>query len=96
MFDVVDARYVDGYVLELRFENGKKGMFDFSSYIKKGGVFARFADLPYFKLFFVNKDLGVLCWPEGQDIAPETLYHAATGDPLPTWVEDAEGTLAKR
>ena len=96
MVDVVDATYIDGYVLELKFENGKKGRFDFSDYVKKGGVFARFSDFSYFKRFYVNKELGVLCWPDGLDIAPETLYHAATGEPLPAWMSDAEGTLVRR
>ncbi len=86
MYDLIEAKYIDGYVLELVFENGKKGMFDFSSYVKKGGVFGRFSDLAYFKNFFVNKELGVLCWPDGLDIAPETLYHKATGEPLPAWM----------
>jgi len=96
MIDVVDAKYVEGYVLELKFENGKKGTYDFSEYVKKGGVFARFSDLSYFKLFYVNKELGVLCWPDGQDVAPETLYHAATGAPLPVWMTESGEALARR
>jgi hypothetical protein len=27
-----------------------------------------------------------LCWPGGVDVAPETLYHEATGEPLPEWL----------
>jgi hypothetical protein len=95
MVDVIDATYIDGYVLELKFENGKKGRLDFSDYMNKGGVFARLAELSYFKQFYINKELGVLCWPDGQDIAPETLYHAVTGEPLPAWMTEREGTLTK-
>jgi len=86
MPDLIEAKYIDGYTLELLFENGRKGTYDFSTYIKRGGVFSRFSDLSYFRSFYVNKELGVLCWPDGLDIAPETLYHRATGEPLPAWI----------
>jgi len=84
--DVIEVRYLNGYRLELVFENGKKGVVDFQSYIKKGGVFNRFSDMEYFKKVQINKELGVLCWPDGVDVAPETLYSEATGEPLPAWM----------
>lgn len=85
-YDVVGAKYIEGYKLELTFENGKRGIVDLQDYIKKGGVFSRFSDIEYFKQFYINKELGVLCWPDDLDIAPETLYHEATGEPLPAWM----------
>lgn len=88
MYDVIEARYVDGYRIEVTFENGRKGVVDFKDYLKKGGVFSRFADIEYFRKFHVNKELGVLCWPDDVDIAPETLYHEATGVPLPAWTRE--------
>ena len=84
--DLTRIKYLDGYRLELKFANGKKGIVDFSSYLKKGGVYRRFRDLEYFKKAYVNKELGVLCWPEGVDVAPETLYSQATGAALPEWM----------
>ena len=84
--DVIEIRYLEGYKLELVFENGKRGIVDFQSYIKKGGVFNRFSDMEYFKQVHINKELGVLCWPDGVDVAPETLYSEATGEPLPVWM----------
>ncbi len=86
MYDLIEAKYIDGYTLELLFENGKRTTYDFSGYVNKGGVFHRFSDPAYFKRFYINKELGVLCWPDGVDIAPETLYHEATGEPLPAWM----------
>lgn len=85
-YDVLEAKHVEGYKLELVFENGKKGIIDLKDYSQKGGVFGRFLDIEYFKQFHVNKEIGTLCWPDGLDIAPETLYHAATGEPLPAWM----------
>ena len=84
--DVIEVRYLNGYRLELVFENGKKGVVDFQSYIKKGGVFNRFSDMEYFKKVKINKELGVLCWPDGVDVDHETLYSEATGEPLPAWM----------
>ncbi|MBI4690063.1 MAG: DUF2442 domain-containing protein [Nitrospirae bacterium] len=84
-YDILEARYIEGYKLELVFENGKKGIIDLSGYRHKGGVFSRFSAIEYFKQFYVNKEIGTLCWPDGVDIAPETLYHEATREPLPAW-----------
>jgi hypothetical protein len=94
-YDVVAVKYIEGYKLEVVFENGKKGIVDFQGYVKKGGVFSRFSDIEYFKKVYVNSELGVLCWPDGVDIAPETLYAEATGEPLPAWVTGKEEQVAK-
>ncbi|MEW6203103.1 MAG: DUF2442 domain-containing protein [bacterium] len=99
-YDVIDVKYVDGYKLEVLFENGKKGTVDLQNYINKGGVFSRFSDLEYFRKVYVNKEFGVLCWPNGVDIAPETLYNLTTGEPLPEWmsleVDEKEKELVKK
>jgi hypothetical protein len=84
--DLVGMKYLDGYRLELKFADGKKGSVDFAAYLKKGGVYRRFRDAEYFKKAYVNKELGVLCWPDGVDVAPETLYSEATGMALPAWM----------
>lgn len=89
-YDIVDARYIEDYKIELTFENGKNGVVDFRGYINKGGVFSRFSDIEYFRQFYINKEIGVLCWPDEVDIAPETLYSEATGEPLPVWMTQDE------
>lgn len=48
-YDVIETKYLEGYKLELRFENGKHGIVDLQNYIKKGGIFSRFSDMEYFK-----------------------------------------------
>ena len=85
--DLVKIEYLSEYKLRLTFENGKQGIIDFQNYINKGGIFSRLSDINFFKKAFVNKELGVLCWPGDVDIAPETLYNEATGESLPTWME---------
>ena len=88
--DVVGAVYGGEYRIEIEFEDGQKGVVDFSSYSKRGGVFDRFRDIDFFKRFSVNKDLGTLTWGNEVDVAPETLYAAATGTALPGWMHADE------
>lgn len=89
-YDIKEARHIEGYKIELHFEDGKKGVVDLQSYIKKGGLFSRFADIEYFKSFHINNELGALCWADGLDIAPEVLYHEATKQPLPEWMSSGD------
>ena len=85
-YNAVEVKYISGYKLKITFENGKEGIIDFQDYVKSGGVFSRFSSIAYFKQAYINKELGVLCWPDGVDIAPETLYSEVTGEPLPAWM----------
>ena len=84
--DVVSARYLAGYKIEVVFDNGRSGVVDFSRYVERGGVFERFRDIEFFRKFRVNEELGVLTWESEVDIAPETLYAEATAEPLPEWM----------
>jgi hypothetical protein len=86
-YSAAKVQYLEGHKLEVTFENGKSGVVDFADYLDKGGVFDRFADLEYFKQAYIDHELGVLCWPDDLDIAPETLYSRATGEPLPAWMK---------
>ena len=82
-FDIIEAVYLDGYKIKLAFEDGKKGVVDLAGYVGQG-VFERFRDLVYFKKYKVEH--GILTWGEGElDIAPETLYCAATGEKEIIW-----------
>ena len=79
ILDVVSARHIRDYEIELEFEDGAKGIVDFSQYRNRGGVFCKFNDMEYFKNFKIDKELGVISWENGVDIAPETLYSKAFG-----------------
>jgi hypothetical protein len=74
LYDVIKAGYVRDYKVMVEFEDGHSGIVDFAPYIQKGGVFAQFSDLSFFKRFSVSKALGTIVWDEQIDIAPETLY----------------------
>ena len=94
--DVVSASYNGEYKIEVTFDDGKRGVLDFSKYLGKGGVFDRFKDINFFKNFKVNQELGVLTWEDEIDIAPETLYAEATGGSLPNWMEKKQETSTRK
>ena len=91
LHDVVSATYLGGYRIELEFDDGRRGTVDFSKYVERRGVFERFRDLEFFRIFTVNEELGVLTWGNEIDIAPETLYAEATGTALPAWMKPEIG-----
>jgi hypothetical protein len=77
-WNVVSAKYVDGYRLDVTFADGKSGIVDLERIIRKVRLFRRLTDVAVFKRFRINPDFGVLCWGDDLDIAPETLYEQAT------------------
>ncbi len=80
---VLEAEYVKGYKVKLKFNDETQKIVDLESYVEKGGVFSELKDKEYFKKFFI--DLNTLCWPNGADIAPERLYEI--GVPLSSYQE---------
>ena len=86
LHDVVSAVYRGDYLIEIEFDDGQRGIVDFSKYLERRGVFERFRDLEFFRSFTINKELGVLTWGNEVGIAPETLYAEATGTPFPAWM----------
>ena len=80
-FEVKEAKYLGEYRIRILFEDNSSGIADLSGYSSKGEVFKPFADLSYFRNFRI--EYGTLIWGNGElDIAPETLYTAATGRPI--------------
>jgi hypothetical protein len=72
---ITNAEYVEGYVLALTFSDGLKADIDFSKWIKNYPFFAPLKDIDYFKGF--SLDSWTVVWPNGADIAPETLHSIA-------------------
>jgi hypothetical protein len=68
---VVEARHCDGFRIQLKFSDGIEGVVDFQGWLS-GPVFDPLRDPDYFQRFFL--DGGTVVWPNGADIAPETLY----------------------
>lgn len=71
---VTRAQYRGGYCIQVTFNDGKSGTIDFVQWLE-GPIFEPLKDTEYFQRFFL--DGGTVAWPNGADIAPETLYDQA-------------------
>jgi hypothetical protein len=68
---VVAADYVAHHRLRVTFADGVEKTIDFSKWLR-GPVFEPLKDEEYFRRFIL--DGWTVSWPNGADIAPETLY----------------------
>lgn len=72
---VVEARYVGGYRVYLRFSDGVAGEADLRSTIfRLGGVFTPLRELSEFARVEFDPEAGTIMWPNGADLAPESLH----------------------
>ncbi len=71
---VIRAEYRGAYRIHLTFNDNAEATVDFTRWLN-GPVFEPLKDQAYFRRFFV--DGGTVSWPNGADIAPETLYEQA-------------------
>jgi len=70
--ELTSIEYRGDHVYHLVFDDGAEGDLDFSVYLAGGPVFAPLKDLAYFRQARIEG--GTISWPNGADIAPETLY----------------------
>jgi len=73
LIDVVEVRYVRDYTVWVKFEDGTAGEVDLTASLH-GPVFEPLRDPEYFRRVSVDSEIGTIVWPNGADIAPETLY----------------------
>jgi hypothetical protein len=71
---VVRAKYQDEFKIHLVFNDQSESTVDFEPWLD-GPVFEPLKTVSYFRRFFIEG--GTIVWPNGADIAPETLYEAA-------------------
>ena len=71
---VTRAEYRGEYKIRLCFHDGVEKTIDFAQWLE-GPIFEPLKDTGYFQRFFL--DGGTVSWPNGADIAPETLYEQA-------------------
>ena len=70
---VIRAKYDGGFRIQLTFNDNLEGTVDLHSWLE-GPIFEPLKEPSYFQQFFI--DGGTVVWPNGADIAPETLYDA--------------------
>lgn len=74
---VVFVEPLEGHLLRLGFDDGFEGEVDVAAVIGSfRGVFAPLSRPSYFRRVRVDSGLGTVRWPNGADIAPETLRDA--------------------
>ena len=71
---VVEAEYRGDYRLRVVFSDGTENTIDLQPWLD-GPVFEPLKDPAFFKRAYV--DGGTVVWPNGADIAPETLYEVS-------------------
>jgi hypothetical protein len=67
---VTDARYIEGYRVQLSFSDGTTAEADLKGSLD-GPIFVPLQDIEYFKSFSIVGH--TLAWPNGADFAPEYL-----------------------
>ncbi len=72
-YDVIEARYVSGFVVWLKFRDGTAGEIDLASELS-GPVFEPLREPAVFRQFQIHHEFHTLVWPNGADFAPEFLH----------------------
>jgi len=76
---VTEAKYLHDYKVELKFNDGKKGVVDLENELY-GTVFEPLKDKKVFSSVKLDKDLDTIAWENGVDLAPEFLYYESFKD----------------
>lgn len=72
MNEVTKVEYRGEYVYHILFDDGLQGEIDFSVYLSREAIFEPLKDRAFFSRATVEG--GAIAWPNGADIAPETIY----------------------
>jgi hypothetical protein len=70
---IIEARYVDGYTIWLRFNDGIEGEVDLKNELW-GPIFEPLKDPERFRQFTVDPELHTIVWENGADFSPEFLH----------------------
>ncbi|HEY5344335.1 MAG TPA: DUF2442 domain-containing protein [Solirubrobacteraceae bacterium] len=76
LIPVTAVEVIGPHKIRLTFKDGLVGDVDFTGRNWRR-VFAPLADPNYFAKVYVDSEVGTIVWPNGLDMAPETLYERA-------------------
>jgi len=72
--NVIEAKYLHDYQVELKFNDGKKGVVNLENELY-GTMFEPLKDKKVFASVKLDKDIDTIAWENGADLAPEFLYY---------------------
>lgn len=81
LLEIRAVQHLGGYSLRLEFSNGEVRAVDLTGELW-GQMFEPLRDVGLFSQAYVDLEAGTVCWPNGADFAPDTLY--AKGSPVET------------
>ena len=70
---IEEAKYLDGFRIFLRFNDGKSGIVDLKETVYKHAAASELREPEAFSRFYLDS-WPTLAWDCGFDVAPETLY----------------------
>jgi len=73
------AEPVHDYIVRVSYEDGLTAEVDLGYLTSGGPVFEPLREPAYFRRLRASRAANTITWPNGADIAPETLYAAAEG-----------------
>ena len=77
--EVVKISYVREYVYHVVFDDGLSGELDFVEYLDRGPMFLPLRAPEFFRAATVRG--GTIAWPNGLDLAPESLHRKLAASP---------------
>lgn len=72
-YHVIEARYISGHVIWLRFRDGTAGEIDLKAALQ-GPIFEPLQDPAMFRQLQIHPEFHTLVWANGADLAPEFLH----------------------
>lgn len=72
-YHVVEARYIRGHTLWLKFRDGTSGEIDLAPALL-GPIMVPLKEVSFFRQFTIHPEFHTLVWPNGADFAPEFLH----------------------
>jgi len=73
MHVVKNAKYIEGYKIQLTFENNEIKIVDLEQHLT-GEIFEPLKAPSYFRTFKLDEDLDTITWENGADMSPDFLY----------------------
>jgi len=68
------VKYLYEFIIELEFNDGQVRYIDLSGIVGGTGIFQPLKNIDYFKTVSIDAVGNSICWDNGADICPDTLY----------------------